>query len=130
VEGPCNVIADTFSRLLRSNVSSPLVGKEAANVASGSESNDRNESSYPEWYSRETINSVEDILCYTKPGDNPANRKVALPEDLIKPTVSGIIRLLDIQEARGSMDNYDNTIIEIYVTWLTMSPVTFARETN
>ncbi len=32
VEGPHNVIADTFSRLLRSNVSSPLVGKKAADV--------------------------------------------------------------------------------------------------
>ncbi len=23
---------------------------------------------YPEWYSRKSINNVEDILCYTKPG--------------------------------------------------------------
>jgi hypothetical protein len=36
VEGPRNVIADTFSRLLRSSVSSPLVGKKAANVFSNS----------------------------------------------------------------------------------------------
>jgi hypothetical protein len=28
---------------------------------------------YPEWYSCKSINNVEDILCYTKPGDNPAN---------------------------------------------------------
>ncbi len=42
---------------------------------------------YPEWYSRKTINDVDDILCYTKPGDNPANWKIALPEDLIKPTI-------------------------------------------
>jgi hypothetical protein len=28
---------------------------------------------YPEWYSCKTINNVDDILCYTKPGDNPAN---------------------------------------------------------
>ncbi len=40
VEGPC------FSRLLHSNVSSPLVGKKAANVVSNSESNNRNESTY------------------------------------------------------------------------------------
>jgi hypothetical protein len=46
VEGPCNVIADTFSRLLRSNVSSPLVGKKAAYVDSNSESGNRNESSH------------------------------------------------------------------------------------
>ena len=42
---------------------------------------------YPTWYNCKTINNVEDILCYTKPGDNPANWKNALPEDLIKPTI-------------------------------------------
>jgi hypothetical protein len=36
VEGPQNVIADTFSRLSRNDVSSPLVGKKAANVVSNS----------------------------------------------------------------------------------------------
>jgi hypothetical protein len=41
---------------------------------------------YPEWYSHKSINDVEDISCYTKPGNNPANWKIALPEDLIKPT--------------------------------------------
>jgi hypothetical protein len=183
MEGPHNVIADTFSRLSRSDVSSPLVGKIAANVISSSECGSRNESShsllmdnrditdclmnlpcfpprkkkegrptkcrkcsetildeqdkpklsshtydstveqcylylpesmvednpldlenikerlnhdeklmqsavkYPEWYTCKTINNVDDILCYTKPGDNPANWKFALPEDLIKPTI-------------------------------------------
>jgi hypothetical protein len=86
-EGPRNVIADTFSKLLHSKVSSPLVGKKATNVVSNSESNNRNESSYPEWYSCKIISNVEDILCYTKPGDNLANWKAALPEDLIKPTI-------------------------------------------
>jgi hypothetical protein len=42
---------------------------------------------YPEWYSHKTKNNVDDILCYTKPGDNPANWKIALPEDIIKPTI-------------------------------------------
>jgi hypothetical protein len=42
---------------------------------------------YPEWYIRKTINDVDDILCYIKPGDNPASWKIALPEDLIKPTI-------------------------------------------
>jgi hypothetical protein len=46
VEGPHNVITDTFSRLLCSYVSSPLVGMKAANVVSNSESNSRNESSH------------------------------------------------------------------------------------
>jgi hypothetical protein len=46
VEGPHNVIADTFSRFLHSDMSSPLVGKKAAYVDSNSESGNRNESSH------------------------------------------------------------------------------------
>ncbi len=46
VEGPHNVIADAFSRLLHSNVSSPLVRKKAAKVGSNLESNNRNETSH------------------------------------------------------------------------------------
>ncbi len=30
-------------------------------------------SKHPTWYSRKNINDVDDILCYTKPGDNAAN---------------------------------------------------------
>ena len=46
MEGPRNVIADTFSRLSGSDVSSPLVGKKAAYVDSNSESGNRNEPSH------------------------------------------------------------------------------------
>ncbi len=42
---------------------------------------------HPTWYSRKTINDVEDILCYPKPGDNAANWRISLPEDLILPTI-------------------------------------------
>jgi hypothetical protein len=42
---------------------------------------------HPEWYSRKTFDQVTDVLCYTKPGDNPSNWKIALPKELIKPTV-------------------------------------------
>jgi hypothetical protein len=42
---------------------------------------------YPEWYTLKTINNIDDILCYTEPGDNPANWKTSLPEDLINPTI-------------------------------------------
>ena len=166
IEGPHNVIADTFSRLSHNDVSSPLVGKKAVNVVSNSESDNKHDSSYssllddrtiidcllnllcissnkrrrkrdvnhsktsnssiehcylnlpedmvednpldlenikekqdeddkltqssvkhPNWYSRKTINDVEDILCYTKPGDNAANWRIALPENLIVPTI-------------------------------------------
>jgi hypothetical protein len=42
---------------------------------------------HPTWYSRKIINNVEDIPCYTKPGDNAANWRIALHEDLILPTI-------------------------------------------
>ena len=42
---------------------------------------------HPDWYSRKNINDVNDILCYTKPGDNAANWKIVLPKDLILPTI-------------------------------------------
>ncbi len=190
--GPRNVIGDTFSRLSRNDESSTLVGTNAANVISDSESDNDNESLYssiidnkeildcllsllcissnkkqkrrhekcrktdtrkilpkkkastfvteynqnhchhndtveqcylnlaeedmvennpldlenikekqtedntrliqstvkhPTWYSCKTINDVEDILCYTKPGDNATNWRIALPEDLVLPTI-------------------------------------------
>jgi hypothetical protein len=46
VEGPRNVIVDTFSRLSRNDESSPLVGKRAAKVISNSESDNDNKSLY------------------------------------------------------------------------------------
>jgi hypothetical protein len=42
---------------------------------------------HPEWYSCKTFDQVTGILCYTKPGDNPSNWKIALPKGLIEPTV-------------------------------------------
>jgi hypothetical protein len=42
---------------------------------------------YPVWYSRKTINDVENILGHTKPDYNPAHWKIELPEDLIMPTI-------------------------------------------
>ncbi len=40
----------------------------------------------PTWYSRKNINDINNILCYTKPGDNAANWKIVLPKNLIVPT--------------------------------------------
>jgi hypothetical protein len=37
IEGPCNVIADTFLRLLRKDMPSTLAGKKATHVGSDSE---------------------------------------------------------------------------------------------
>jgi hypothetical protein len=42
---------------------------------------------HPTSYSRKNIKDVNDILCYTKPGNNAANWKIALPRDLIRPTI-------------------------------------------
>jgi hypothetical protein len=42
---------------------------------------------HSEWYCRKTIDQVADVLCYTKPGVNPSNWKIALPKELIRPTV-------------------------------------------
>ena len=50
---------------------------------------------HPTWYSCKTINNVEDTLCYTKPGDNAANWKIALPEDLIVPTIKWYHQVTD-----------------------------------
>ena len=44
IEGPRNVIADTFSRLSRKDVPSALVGKKLTNIVSNSESNNEIES--------------------------------------------------------------------------------------
>ena len=35
---------------------------------------------YPDRYIRKSVSSVDDVLCYVKPGDPPANWKIALPE--------------------------------------------------
>ena len=43
---------------------------------------------HPEWYSCKTFNDIADVLCYTKPGDDPSNWKIALPRELIRPTVN------------------------------------------
>jgi hypothetical protein len=42
---------------------------------------------HPDWYSRKNINDVNNILCYTKQGDNAANWKIVLPKDLILHTI-------------------------------------------
>ena len=42
---------------------------------------------HPEWYSRKDINSVADVLCYTRPNDDSSNWKITLPNELVKPTI-------------------------------------------
>ena len=42
---------------------------------------------FPQWFSQKTINTTANVLCYTKPGDDPSNWKIVLPNELIRPTV-------------------------------------------
>jgi hypothetical protein len=42
---------------------------------------------HPTWYSCKNINEINNILCYTKPGDDAANWKINFPKDLIVPTI-------------------------------------------
>jgi len=50
--------------------------------------------------SHKRINDVEDILCYTKPGDNAANWRIALPENLIGPTIKWYHQVTDHQGSK------------------------------
>ena len=42
---------------------------------------------HPTWYISKNISDVNDILCYTKPGNSAANWKIVLPRDLIRPSI-------------------------------------------
>ena len=42
---------------------------------------------YTDRYVHKSFSSVDDVLCYVKPGDPPANWKIALPESMLQPTI-------------------------------------------
>jgi len=42
---------------------------------------------HPEWYSCKDINSVANVLCFTRPNDDPSNWKITLPNELNEPTI-------------------------------------------
>jgi hypothetical protein len=42
---------------------------------------------YVDHYMRKCIGTVDDILCYVKPGDSPNNWKIAVPKNLLQPTI-------------------------------------------
>ncbi len=73
--------------------------------------------------------NVKDILWYTKPGDNPANWKIALPEDLIKPTIKWYQQVTGHPESKRLHGQFQQRYYRVtYVELLTTSTVTFARE--
>jgi hypothetical protein len=78
-----SMLSIAFSTSLRIWLNIPL---DLENIkAKQDEDNDLQQSltKHPNWYSHKNINDVNDILCYTKPGDNAANWKIVLPKDLI-----------------------------------------------
>jgi hypothetical protein len=42
---------------------------------------------YADRYKRKSVSAVDNVLCYVKPGDPPANWKVALPKSMLQPTI-------------------------------------------
>jgi hypothetical protein len=42
---------------------------------------------YPDRYVRKSVSSVDNVLCYVKPGDPLANWKIALPKSMLQPTI-------------------------------------------
>ena len=84
---------------------------------------------HPDWYSCKNINDVNDILCYTKPGDNAANWKIVLPKDFIVPTIRWYHQV--IQGAKDSINTYiNNIIIVMYADLSTTSSAIIAKEIN
>ena len=42
---------------------------------------------YADHYISKIIIAVEDVLCYVKPGDPPANWNIALPRSMLEPII-------------------------------------------
>ncbi len=42
---------------------------------------------YPDCFLQRRVGTVDNILCYVKPGDTPNNLKIALPKALLHPTI-------------------------------------------
>jgi hypothetical protein len=86
---------------------------------------------HPTWYSCKNINDVNNILCYTKPGDNAANRKIVSPKDLIVPTIRWYHQVTVIQGANGFINIHINKIIIMtYADLLITSSAIIANEIN
>jgi hypothetical protein len=86
---------------------------------------------HPDWYSRKNINDVNDILCYTKTGDNAANWKIVLPKGLILPTIRWYHQVTGHPGSKSSINTYINNIITaIYADLLKTSSAIIAIEIN
>ena len=71
------------------------------------------------------------MICYTKPGDDPTNRKIALPCKLIKPTVRWYHQVTGHPGGKRLNDQkVINAIIETYEDTTTTSIVNIFKKTN
>ena len=142
IEGPNNVVADTFSRLSRTdNPTSSMVGKkeprqdlaesyfswtddkemvecflnlpdeecylnlpdkisdhplDMENIKENQNADkelQKQAQRYSDRYTCKQVSAVDDVLCYVKPGDPPANWKIALPQKMLKPTIEWFHRM-------------------------------------
>jgi hypothetical protein len=86
---------------------------------------------HPTWYSSKNINDVNDILCYNKPGDNTANWKIVLPEDLVVPTIRWYHQVTGHPRSKSSINTYiNNIVIVIYADLLTTTSTIISKEIN
>jgi hypothetical protein len=97
VEGP------RFSRLLRSYVSSPLVGKKAADVGRNSESNNRNESSHSL-----LMNDRDIVDCLMNPSCLPSRKKMD------RRAMKHRKYMYEQNKSRFSSHSYDSTVEQCY----------------
>ncbi len=49
--------------------------------------NNRTQTKYADQYTHKQISTIDDILCYIKPGDPQNNWKIALPKSLLQLTI-------------------------------------------
>jgi hypothetical protein len=47
----------------------------------------RQATKYADRYVRKSVSSIDNVLCYVKPRDPPANWKIALPKSMLQPTI-------------------------------------------
>jgi hypothetical protein len=66
---------------------------------------------HPTWYSRKNINEVDDIQCYTKPGDNAVNWKIVLPNNLIVPTIRWYHQVTGAPREQKALSTHTLTIL-------------------
>jgi hypothetical protein len=82
-------------------------------------------------YMRKRICTVDDILCYDKPGDPPNNWKIALPRSLLQHTIMWFHQVTGHQGRKDySCKSLVGSTTEIFALLLTNSIVNNVKETN